>query len=320
MPRVLITTPFPAWPLLRQTPGHAGRWEDFEFVVNEPVETCDAWVVFEEVPETLRTRCPRENTVFVSAEPPAIRRYRRGFLDQFRWVLTCHEIDHRGHIPWHQGHPWHAGVDREANNRSTWDYDSISSHDAAHKPHLLSTVISTKSITPAHRQRQAFVALLKAELGDAFHVYGRGYLPIADKWDAVAPYRFHLALENECRKNYVTEKVSDAFLGSAYAFYFGATNATDFFPANSFSAIDVFEPETAIATIKQAIAEDFDRTHRDAVREARRRVLDEHNFFPLVVRLLRERMSGAPPQPVELLPRRQRVQLALRRLGRRIAA
>ncbi len=320
MPRVLLTTPFPDWPLLHQTPGDSGRWEDFQFVVNEPVESCDAWVVFEEVPQQLATICPPDNTLFVTAEPPALRGYRGIFLDQFRWVLTCHDVAHRGHIRCQQGHPWHVGVNRDEDNRSTWNYDRISSHRADHKPHLLSTVISTKEITPAHRQRRLFVAMLKERLGDRFDVFGRGYLPIADKWDAVAPYRFHLALENEQRNDYMTEKISDAFLGSAYPFYYGCPNAENYFPANAFTAINIFEPQAAVEMIVQAMESSLDQVHAQAVQEGRRRVLQEHNFFPLIVRLLRERMSAQPPRRVELLPRRRRVRLALRSVGRRLAA
>ncbi|WP_153557928.1 glycosyltransferase family 10 domain-containing protein [Roseimaritima sediminicola] len=320
MPRVLITTPFPSWPLLRQTPGHRGVWGDFQFVVNEPLERCDAWVVFEEVPEPLSTVCPPENTLFVSAEPPALRAYRGTFLDQFRWVLTCHDVKHRGKIAWQQGHPWHVGVDRDRDDRSTWDYDRIAADPADQKPSLISTVISTKEITAAHRARRRFVAMLKETLGDQFDVFGRGYLGIADKWDAVAPYRFHLVLENEQRPDYMTEKISDAFLAGAYPFYFGCPNAEQYFPGTAFTPIDIFRPQAAIETILADIAAERDRQRRADVLEARRRVLNEHNFFPLIARLLSERMSSSAPRRVQLLPRRHRCRLALRSVGRRWAA
>ena len=320
MPRVLITTPFPTWPLLRQTPGRSGRWGDFTFFVNEPLESCDAWVAFEEVPERLSTVCPAENTMFITAEPPALRRYRDIFLSQFRWVVTCHEIAHRGRIDWHQGHPWHVGVDRDSNDDATWDYDRIAQFAGIDKPGLISTVISNKAITPDHRQRIAFVSLLKEAMGDALHVYGRGFRPIADKWDAVGPYRFHLALENERRPNFLTEKLSDALLGLAYPFYYGCPNAADFFPEEAFTSIDIHEPETAVATILEAVATDLDRQRHAAVRVARQRVLDQHNLFPMLARLLSERMSHQPPRRVRLVPRRHRVELAMRHLTRRLAA
>ena len=35
--------------------------------------------------------CPRENTLFVTAEPSSIKTYGSAFLDQFGVVLTSHE-------------------------------------------------------------------------------------------------------------------------------------------------------------------------------------------------------------------------------------
>ena len=38
-----------------------------------------------------RLRCPRENTVLVTHEPPAIKSYGRDFCAQFGRVLSCHD-------------------------------------------------------------------------------------------------------------------------------------------------------------------------------------------------------------------------------------
>ena len=47
MIRVRLTTSFPSWPLLRQTPGGRGVWGDHRFFVNEDVDACDYWVVYD---------------------------------------------------------------------------------------------------------------------------------------------------------------------------------------------------------------------------------------------------------------------------------
>src|SRR5262245_15293756 len=91
----LSTGPFP-WPLFRQTPGRAGRWGDCVFHHNEPVEECDAWVVYGDVIRRLEsTRCPRANTVFVTTEPLSVQRYPAAYLAQFAAVVSCHpDIPH----------------------------------------------------------------------------------------------------------------------------------------------------------------------------------------------------------------------------------
>ncbi|QDS96325.1 Glycosyltransferase family 10 (fucosyltransferase) [Roseimaritima multifibrata] len=319
MPRVLVTTPFPDWPLLRQTPGGKGVWEDFQFVVNEPLESCDAWVVYEEVPERMTVNVPPDQTYFFSAEPPALRRYRECFVAQFRWFITCHSVRHPRRLDYHQAHPWHVGVDRDQDERAAWGYDEIAD-SAPEKSGLISAVISTKAITPDHVQRQRFVSMLKEALGDDFHLYGRGFREIADKWDAIAPYRFHLALENQRLPNYMTEKLSDAFLASAYPFYYGCQNVGDYFSEEAFTAIDIHKPEAAIEEIQKAIQEERDRKAAEAVITQRQRVLDEHNFFPLMVQWIRERQTNSPAKKVELLPRKNRFKLWCRQQTNRLVA
>ena len=316
MVRVLLTTCCPNWPMIRQTPKRLGVWEDYEFVIDQPGSVCDAWVVFDNLGETISATCAPENLFFVSAEPPEIRKYRRDFLNQFRWVVTCHETRHRGLIAAQQGHPWHVGVDADRGFIATLDYDALSAMDVPDKPHVLSTVISSKAITPAHRQRLAFVKQLKERLGDRFHVYGRGHQSIADKWEAVAPYRFHLAMENASRPDYLTEKVCDAFLGSSYPFYFGAPNAGSYFPKHSFEPIDIFQPEQAIEKICAAIDSQVDMRRRDEVQQARRVVLDELNLFAMLVRLLRQKLVDRPKRRLRLYPKGQHLQLAMSGVGR----
>lgn len=316
MPRVLLTSCCPDWPLIRQTPQRLGLWEDFEFVIDQPGAECDAWVVFDSPAAPQKAVCHPENTLFISAEPPEIRNYGPSFLDQFRWVITCHQSRHRGLIEHQQAHPWHIGVDCENGFRANLDYDSLSAMTCPEKPYLMSAVISSKAITPAHRQRLDFVKRVKARLGDDFHILGRGHQTINDKWEAIGPYRFHLALENARLPNWMTEKVSDAFLGFAFPFYFGATNAADYLPAGSFEPIDIFRPEEAVDRICDGIERRLDEERREHVVEARQRFLNELNIFPMLVRLFRDRLVDGPKESLTIYPKSHHITLAVRRIGR----
>lgn len=316
MPRVLLTTCCPNWPIARQTPLRAGVWEDFEFVIDQTDVTCDAWVCFDNPTTTVEANCVRENMFFLSAEPPEIRAFGTDFLRQFRWVMTCHDTNHKGLITSQQAHPWHVGVDCDDNFNAILDYDSLSQMGIPEKQYILSTVISNKAITPAHRQRLEFVQRLKQRLGDDFHVLGRGHKEIGDKWDAVAPYRFHLAMENASRPHYMTEKISDAFLGSAFPFYFGHSSADEYFPAGSYEPVDIFRPDAAIDQICGAIEQQLDIERTEQVQQARRYVLDELNIFPTLVKLLKDKMVDGPQRNVRLYPKSQHVKLAFSGIGR----
>lgn len=311
MPRVLLTTSCPDWPIARQTPGGCGVWDDFEFVVDQSDVACDAWVALESPKRSVTATCVPDNMFFVSLEPPEIRTYKRDFLRQFRWVMTCHDMKHKGLITAQQAHPWHVGVDWDDHFSANQDYDSLSKMPVPTKSHLISTVISKKAITPAHRQRLEFVRRLKLRLGDAFHVFGRGHQEIGDKLQAVAPYQFHLAMENARRPHYMTEKISDAFLGSSFPFYFGDPSVSHYYPTGSYELIDIFRADEAIEQICRGIDEQLDIQRRAQIAQARQTVLNELNIFPTLVRLLREKMVDGPRQTLQLYPKNQHFKLAM---------
>lgn len=309
MPRILLTTCCPHWPIARQTPGGRGVWEDFEFIVDEEGVECDAWVVFENPLKPVVATTVPENTFFISGEPPEIRTYNHLFLRQFRWVMTCHETSHPGLIRIQQAHPWHIGVDTENQFKAVLDFDALLRMPRPKKDRLISAVISNKTMTPAHHHRLAFVKLLKQRLGDDFHIYGRGHEPVADKLDAIAPYRFHLALENARLPHYMTEKITDAFLGYSFPFYFGDPSISEYFPEGSFVEIDILRPDDAIESVCRAIEENLDVSREALVREARDAVLKELNMFPMLARILREKMVQGQKKQIRLFPKRQRVSL-----------
>ena len=87
MIRGKLTTNFPEWPLIRQTPGRSGVWGDCRFFINEDVEECDFWVVYDDVLRPETTRCPPGNTLLVTGAPPSVKTYHPRFAAQFARVL-----------------------------------------------------------------------------------------------------------------------------------------------------------------------------------------------------------------------------------------
>lgn len=310
MPKVLLTTCGPHWPYAQQTPGGSAVWEDFEFLIDQTDVECDAWVAFDNPTRPVKASCILGNTMFISAEPPDIRNYGRDFLNQFRWVLTCHDIRHPGLIRAPQFQPWHVGVDCDNQFQTNLNYDSLCSLDWPRKTNLISAVISDKTTTAGHRQRLRFIQMLKECLGDDLHVFGRGHQPIGDKWKAVESYRFHLAMENTSLDHYITEKIGDAFLGYAFPFYAGAPNVGDYFPPKSFQAIDLSDPATAVEVVCGGIELGLDEERRSEIESARNVVLNETNLFPAIVKLLRQKMVTGPRQPIHVYPKSSHMKLA----------
>jgi len=174
---------------------------------------------------------------------------------------------------------------------------------AADKKHAISTVYSSKrQWHTMHAQRFAFIEKMRQLLPE-MDLFGRGATPMDDKAEALAPYRYHLAVENHIAPHHITEKLTDAFLGRCLPFYAGAPNAADYFPEGSFIPIDIRDPESAAATIRTAITNDAWSERLTAIDEARRRTLEEHHLFAVVARIIGSSESSphAAAQPGHVL-------------------
>ena len=308
MIHVKLTTNFPDWPLLRQTPGGLGVWGECRFFVNEAVEDCDFWVVYDDLVQAETTRCPPGNTLLITGEPPSVKTYSPRFLAQFARVLTCQRgLKHRSLIHSQQALPWMVGCRYEAETNSwekscTKDYDALSAMPAMPKPKLLSVISSDKAFTPGHRQRLEFVMRLRDHFGDRIDLFGRGLRDVADKWDALAPYKYHVVIENSRYPDYWTEKLSDALLADAYPLYAGCPNIGDYFGENALTALDLSRPEAALEAITTAIQSGRYEATLPARQEAKNALLNRYNLFPTIERLVTEALRQSPPQALTLRP------------------
>lgn len=281
--------------ILRQTPNGDGNWEDCNFLLNQSVKECDAWVVFDELPRTEKTICDPNRTIFITAEPSSVRRYDERFLSQFAAVITPQiDIAHPHVIYQHPASHWFVGVD--INDNGLWsprlNYDAFKAMSEIPKSKKLSVICSNKSLTPGHRVRLTFLSQLINHFGSEIDVFGNGFRRVSDKWEALAPYRYSIVLENSCFPHYWTEKVSDAFLAATFPFYCGCPNLANYFPSESFSYIDPTHPQDAISTIAQALENNTYESAIPYVRKSRDLILNRYNMFPMISELLHKLPVG----------------------------
>ena len=273
----------------RQLPDASPMWGRCTFSFDPDDRDYDWLVVYDELPtqgEVLA--CPRANTLLVTAEPASIKVYGSAYLKQYGAVRTSHEswaLRHPQAIRQQPGLQWFYGRPTTELTGSILTFDQLNAHPIAQdKDLVLSTVCSNKRMGHTmHRTRYDFVQTLKAAMPE-LDVFGHGVRPINNKAEALDRYRYHLAIENHLGKDHITEKLTDAFLGGALPFYFGAPNATDYFPADSFIPIDIRRPTEAMEIIKRAIAEDAYEKRIEAIAQAKRRVLEEHNLFAVLAK------------------------------------
>lgn len=299
----------PGWPIIRQTPLQQGVWGDYAFSTDQEKKECDYWVVYEGLAKGESAFCPRENTILVTAEPPTLKQYRREFLDQFAVVITCrNDLQHPQAIIDQPGLPWHVGRSQKGHVNLSWskDYDELSAITHCEKKKELSVISSAKAFSDGHRLRLAFVNTLQNHFGDRIEVFGRGIREIEDKWNALAPYRYHIALENCAVNDYWTEKIADPFLAGCHPIYYGCPNIEKYFPENALTRIDLLQPEKAIAIIEECLAHKRYEQTQTKIQEARDAVLNRHNFFPMVIahlnRLARQGHGPGKRTRIHLLP------------------
>lgn len=301
MTRVKFLSRLDADEWTRYFPEGSRCWGACEFVFERDARDYDWLVVYDELPaargQTQKQAvealaCAPGNTLLVTTEPASIKCYGWHYARQFGHVLTTQPS-------WALPHP-QRHFQQAANH---WFYGNNPPQRMTHarllagpgpKSRQASMVGSTKAQRHTqHYRRFAFMQRLQ-QLMPELDVYGRGFIPLPDKADALDDYRYHLCVENHLAPHHWTEKLSDAFLGRCLPFYAGAPNAADYFPEGSFVPIDMADPEGAVALLRRAIAECWYEQRLPLIEEARRRVLEEHHLFAVVARIVAEAGGGAP--------------------------
>lgn len=288
----------------RQTKGHSLESLDghFRFYIDEDIPDPDFWVVQGKGVRSPQTcHVAPENTIFLATEPASVLIYPKDYLKQFGHVCTPQEKTHHPHLHLTPAIlPWFIGFteDKNGNTSYTKDYDFFASAEPQ-KTKMLSVICSDKAFTKGHIERLRFVEKLKQHFGNDVDVFGRGFNDFADKWDVLAPYRYHIVIENSCQKYYWTEKVGDCYLASTFPFYYGCTNLSDYFPTDAFCPIDIKHPEEAFATIEEQMQKNIPG---DVLMECRDKMLNEYNMFEFIARFCSSLDASLPKHDVTIDP------------------
>ena len=276
------------------------------FLIDD-TEEADFWVVQGKgIRAQQHCRVAPQNTIFLTTEPESILVYPKRFLRQFGLVCSCQEkIKHSNVLYGPAILPWYVGVKENGKPVDSFclDYDNLKGTSCREqKKRLISVITSDKVFTQGHIDRIRFVRYLRDYFGNRLDVFGRGFRTFDDKWDVLAPYKYHISIENSSQKYYWTEKISDCFLAECFPFYYGCTNLSDYFPSESFLPINLCHPEKAIELIEGAIAKDRATQAAAALAESKRRVLEEYNMFEYVARLCDRLNPEAPKKDVCIQP------------------
>ncbi len=250
-----------------------------EFFLNPKEEMeADFWIVFANARPMEKMRCSPENTLFIAAEPESKKVYPKAFYRQFHQIIDTHKQSGHPRVTLHAPClSWQFGFNHLSSNIEIGfrELEAMKAPEAV--LNKVSVVCSNASFTIGQRERLAFLKRLKEKLGDRLVHFGRGFEPIDDKSAAIQGYRFHLAMENCRAPHYWTEKILDAYLGWAFPLYIGCPNLDEYFPKNSFIALDIKSPDHAADRIAALLDLPREPEEIQAVGRAREQVLYRYN-------------------------------------------
>jgi len=279
-----------SWPWFRQTEDGAGH--HCGLTIGLAPDASDDWlVVFDDISEPITTGVPLNRRILFVTEPSGQKRYRSQFANQFGTVVSPYRLPgFRGRwVISHPGINWFYGVCFGNDGKATSRIGLAELRDMpvpTDKAKRISVVCSTKAKLPRQRARLRLIERLTQAFPDSIDVFGRGFRNISDKADVIAPYRYHIALENNDCPHFWTEKLADAYLGYALPIFSGCRNVVDYFPVRSMVPLfDIEDHEKAVSAIGKLLDEDPWAERLDAIRTARSNLLERENLFSLIARL-----------------------------------
>lgn len=271
----------------------------YQFLLDDNTEEADFWVVRNKyIHRPTTCRVARENTILMISEPQSVIHFPKKYCAQFGVVHSCQPVEHEHFISAPAALPWFIGTDENLKI----SYDSLNAVQIPEKTKIISLIISDKAFTAGHRERLQFAIKLKEYFGNQLDIFGRGFREINDKWTALAPYKYHIAIENCSARDYWTEKLSDCFLSATYPLYIGCQNVTDYFPAQSLTQIDIRNADKAIVQIEQIINSNTFEKHQTEILEAKQLCIDKYNIFSMITQICDTLNPYAEKEDITLRP------------------
>jgi Glycosyltransferase family 10 (fucosyltransferase) C-term len=287
--------------LWKQTPNHFGVWKNIQMLAT--AERPDLLLLYqydfplpqkpiswlkkfklqkgsktEKIPDILQ-KVPQEKIIFLLREPPLEEVIKRNQLNYQAASQYCGYIsgpDKFAPVPEYMPAIWYLRC----------SFAELERGKVPEKQKICSWITSGISRTENHRKRLEFLRLLQENKLE-FDLYGRN-LPdwsnslgtVEDKWNAIAPYYYNLAIENYAENDlYVSEKLWDSLLSWCLPIYYGGSAADKLLPKGSFLRLPSLD-EKGLAYI-QDVTSSLDAWYeaKEKIAEARQIILHELNLL-----------------------------------------
>ena len=256
----------------------------YRFEIDNDCKECDYWLVWGGLPsDKLKESviCEKNNIIFMTDEVHDQKHFNKKFLDQFYTVITCRDdLNHSNLYRIHEFNHWHL-------NKT---YEEVYNRERIVKTKMISVVASDLTQLPGHKNRFAFVNKLIGHFKERIDVFGRGFNPIDDKWNALAPYKYSIAVENNKHKGYFTEKITECYIAHTIPVYYGAPDINDYFISESLLSIDITDYRKSIEQIENLLAIDPYLSIEEKIIDAKIKYLEHLNIFSAFIEFIKKNL------------------------------
>jgi hypothetical protein len=192
--------------------------------------------------------------------------------------------DGTGYLPlrWWYGSNWSSGGVNQ-------DYDSLMNLELPEKTKSLCCVLSDKEMTEGHRLRKKFTQNFIGKYN--FDLYGsvgfrNSEIANNDKFSVLKQYKYCLGFDNQdFIKDFFGTQCTDTLLAWTVPIFWCGQDLAKYLPEGSFiqfNARDLNEIDRIIDIIEN---DDYE-SRIPAIKEAREYLLNKHNFFPTIKKLI----------------------------------
>lgn len=263
-------------PIIRQTSKSLGIWDNIKFEINNNCTECDYWLIAEDIPSIQLQKVRTKGCILITTEEVSIKTYDRNYLNQFDLIITSRaDINGRNVIKSHYLNWWFIGKNYDELLETTFE-----------KSKDISIISSNLTTTEGHKLRFAFVNKLIGHFKDKIDVYGKGFNYVEDKFYAIAPYKYSIAIENSSIKDYFTEKLVDCYLCNTYPIYYGAPNIENYFKNDTLLKLNILDYKDSINKIEELLASTTYEAKLNSIVEQKNLILNKLQFFPTVSDIL----------------------------------
>jgi hypothetical protein len=263
-----------------QTPNNLGVWEDIQATTN--IDEAEFLVIQDECYDVaVINKFPPQKRLYFNRE--ALSTHLKGKYPSSEYNRFSY-WDGTGYLPlrWWYGSNWSSGGVNQ-------DYNSLISLDIPEKTKNLCCVLSNKEMTEGHRLRKQFTQNFINKYN--FDLYGsvsfkNSEIPNNDKFSVIKEYKYCLGFDNQdFIKDFLGTQCTDTILAWTVPIFWCGQDLSKYLPEGSFiqfNARDLNEIDRIIDVIEN---DDY-QARIPALEEAREYLLNQHNFFPTIKKVI----------------------------------